>query len=112
MRQLEMILGEDEFRAGLREYLRAHAFGNATWADLINVLDARTPENLETWSRVWVEEAGRPIVTTDLRVENGRIARLALVQQDPVRRARARRGPSACRSRSATTTRFGGSPSA
>ena len=84
MRQLEMILGEDEFRAGLREYLRAHAFGNATWGDLIDVLDARTPENLETWSRVWVEEAGRPIVATDLRVEHGRIARLALVQQDPV----------------------------
>ncbi len=73
MRQLEMILGESDFRAGLREYLRAHAFANATWSDLINVLDARTPENLEAWSRVWVEEAGRPIVTTDLRVENGRI---------------------------------------
>jgi aminopeptidase N len=84
MRQLEMILGESEFRAGLREYLRAHAFANATWADLIHVLDARTPENLETWSRVWVEEAGRPSVTTDLRVENGRIVQLALVQQDPV----------------------------
>jgi aminopeptidase N len=86
MRQLEMILGESDFRAGLREYLRAHAFANATWADLIHVLDARTPENLEAWSRVWVEEAGRPIVTTSLRVENGRIARLALVQQDPVPR--------------------------
>jgi aminopeptidase N len=86
MRQLEMILGENGFRAGLREYLRAHAFANATWADLIHVLDARTPENLEAWSRVWVEEAGRPIVTTELRVEDGRITRLALVQQDPVPR--------------------------
>ena len=63
MRQLEMILGESGFQAGLREYLRAHAFANATWSDLIHVLDARTPENLEAWSRVWVEEAGRPIVS-------------------------------------------------
>jgi aminopeptidase N len=84
MRQLEMILGESGFQAGLREYLRTHAFANATWGDLIRVLDARTPENLEAWSRVWVEEAGRPIVTTELLVENGRIARLALVQQDSV----------------------------
>jgi aminopeptidase N len=85
MRQLEMILGESGFQAGLREYLRAHAFANATWSDLIRVLDARTSENLEAWSRVWVEEAGRPIVTADLAVQDGRIARLALAQDDPVR---------------------------
>ena len=86
MRQLEMIVGEDGFRDGLREYLRAHAFANATWADLIRVLDARTPDDLEAWSRAWVEEAGRPVITTDLRVENGRIARLAFAQRDPVPR--------------------------
>ena len=86
MRQLEMILGEDGFRDGLREYLRAHSFANATWADLIRVLDARTPEDLETWSHAWIEEAGRPVITTDLRVENGRIARLAFVQRDPAPR--------------------------
>ena len=86
MRQLEMILGEDGFRDGLREYLGAHSFANATWADLIRVLDARTPEDLETWSHAWIEEAGRPVITTDLRVEDGRIARLALVQRDPAPR--------------------------
>ena len=86
MRQLEMMLGEDGFRDGLREYLGAHRFANATWADLIRVLDARTAEDLETWSRTWIEEAGRPVITTDLRVENGRIARLALVQRDPAPR--------------------------
>jgi aminopeptidase N len=86
MRQLEMILGEDGFRDGLREYLRAHSFANATWTDLIRVLDARTPEDLEVWSHTWIEEAGRPVITTDLRVDHGRIARLALVQRDPVPR--------------------------
>src|SRR5262249_38503661 len=30
MRQLEMILGPDVFRDGLREYLQKYAFGNAT----------------------------------------------------------------------------------
>ena len=84
MRQLETIVGEDGFRDGLREYLRGHAFGNATWPDLIRVLDARTPEDLDTWSHAWVEEAGRPAITTDLRVENGRVARLAFTQKDPV----------------------------
>ena len=50
MRQLEMIVGADGFRDGLREYLEAHAFGNATWPDLIALLDrphARGPRGLE-----------------------------------------------------------------
>jgi aminopeptidase N len=83
MRQLEGILGEAPFREGLQQYLEAHRFGNATWSDLIAILDARTPEDLAAWSRAWVEEAGRPIIRTDLRVENGRIASLAFVQRDP-----------------------------
>ena len=86
MRQLEMIVGETGFRDGLRAYLGAHAFGNATWPDLIEVLDARAPDDLEAWSRAWVNEAGRPAVTTDLRIENGRIAGLAFVQEDPAPR--------------------------
>src|SRR5471030_1325445 len=32
MRHLESLLGEENFRDGLREYLRAHAYANATWA--------------------------------------------------------------------------------
>jgi aminopeptidase N len=84
MRQLEGMLGEGPFRTGLQEYLRAHQFGNASWADLIALLDRQTPEDLASWSRAWVEEAGRPEIRTDLKVEDGRIARLAFVEQDPV----------------------------
>jgi aminopeptidase N len=86
MRQLEMMVGEDSFRDGLREYLGAHRFANATWPDLIAVLDARTPENLETWSRAWVDEAGRPAITTNLRVASGRIESLSFDQKDPAPR--------------------------
>jgi len=64
MRQLELILGETTFRDGLREYLKRYAFGNATWTDLIRVLDARTPVNLAAWSHAWVEERGRPAFIT------------------------------------------------
>ena len=84
MRQLEGILGEESFRDGLREYLRDHAFANATWSDLIVLLDRRTPEDLAAWSRAWVEEAGRPTITTELQVSGGRITRLAFAQHDPV----------------------------
>ncbi len=87
MRQLEMIVGEQRFRDGLREYLKTYAFRNATWLDLIRILDARTPENLSAWSRAWVDERGRPEFTTALRVtKDNRIGRLTITMSDPLRR--------------------------
>ena len=80
MRQLEMLLGADALRDGLREYLRRYSFGNATWADLIAILDKRTPTDLVEWSRVWVEEPGRPAIRTDLAVKDGKIAQLSFRQ--------------------------------
>ncbi len=62
MRQLEELIGETALRDGLRTYLDRHRFGNATWPDLIAILDDATPDDLATWSRVWVEEPGRPRV--------------------------------------------------
>ena len=82
MRHLEAVLGVESFRDGLREYLKAHAFGNATWSDLIAVLDARTPVDLVRWSQVWVESPGRPTIATELEVHGGRIQRLAFRQAD------------------------------
>ncbi len=87
MRQLEMIMGEQRFRDGLREYLKTYAFRNATWLDLIRILDAKTPENLAAWSRAWVEERGRPEFTTTLSLtRDNRIRRLTITMADPLRR--------------------------
>ncbi|MEO7133831.1 MAG: M1 family aminopeptidase, partial [Vicinamibacterales bacterium] len=88
MRHLEALLGEDNFRDGLRDYLKAHAFANATWSDLIAVLDARTPVDLQEWSRAWVDQPGRPAIETQLAIGNGTISRLAFRQSDPLGRKR------------------------
>lgn len=60
MKQLEALVGDTTFRAGLRRYLAEHRFGNATWTELVGVLDELSPADVRTWSRVWVEEPGRP----------------------------------------------------
>ncbi|MBI4473573.1 MAG: ERAP1-like C-terminal domain-containing protein [Acidobacteria bacterium] len=78
MRQLERILGSEKFQDGLRVYLKQFQFGNATWLDLVKVLDERTDLDLTAWSRAWVEEAGRPLIRTELEGE-----RLAFAQSDP-----------------------------
>ncbi|HSC26215.1 MAG TPA: M1 family aminopeptidase [Vicinamibacterales bacterium] len=83
MRQLELILGEGPFRKGLRTYLKDHSFGNASWPDLIDLLDRLVPEDLAAWSRAWVEEPGRPIIATDLQLRDGQIVDLSFVQRDP-----------------------------
>jgi len=61
MRQLERLMGPEAFQAGLREYLKTYAHGNATWPDLIAILDARTPADLQAWNQVWVNQPGRPV---------------------------------------------------
>ena len=63
MGQLEALVGAETFRDGLRTYLAAHRFDNATWPDLVRVLDSLSAEDVTAWSRVWVEEPGRPTVT-------------------------------------------------
>ncbi|CAN5888477.1 M1 family aminopeptidase [soil metagenome] len=86
MRQLETIVGAEPFRDGLREYLKLHAYANATWHDLIAALDPRTPEDLVAWSRAWVEEAGRPTITTTLQKEGEVVKSITLTQTDPIER--------------------------
>jgi aminopeptidase N len=86
MRQLERLVGDDNFRDGLRDYLKRFSFANATWPELIQLLDDRTPEDLAAWSHAWVDEDRRPVISTELTVSGGRIERLALTQHDPVSR--------------------------
>lgn len=60
MQQLETLLGEEVLRQGLQQYLMQHSFANATWPDLIAVLDGLSEHDLAEWSQVWINEPGRP----------------------------------------------------
>jgi aminopeptidase N len=81
MRQLERLMGADAFRDGLREYLKKYAYHNASWPELISILDARTPIDLQAWNKVWVNEPGRPQFTYQLKTENGKIKNLIINQK-------------------------------
>ena len=88
MQHLENRLGARAFRDGLRDYLRKFSYANATWPDLIAILDQRSDEDLRQWSHVWVEEAGRPRLRTVLHRTEDRIAGLSLLQDDPAGQGR------------------------
>lgn len=83
MRQLERLIGEVAMREGLREYLSRFRFGNATWLDLVRILDDRTDRDLAAWSKAWIEDSGRPTIETALeRDERGAVANLSFAQTD------------------------------
>ena len=60
MDKLANMLGEQAFRDGLREYLKAYGYSNASWNELIDILDSHTEINLKEWSDVWIKEPGMP----------------------------------------------------
>src|SRR3989449_553232 len=59
MRQLQLLVRPHSLPDGLRDYLRGHAYAHAPWADLIGVLDPRTPEGLAAWGPAWGGGGGR-----------------------------------------------------
>ncbi len=81
MRQLERLMGADAFRDGLREYLKKYSYGNASWPDLIEILDKRTPADLQAWNKVWVNTPGRPHFIYVIQQKNGLISRFTITQK-------------------------------
>ncbi len=89
MRHLERLIGEDSLRDGLREYLTRFSFANASWTDLIALLDDRTPDDLTAWSRVWIEDLGRPTIEVRMQRDTaGHLARMVVAQSDPLGKGR------------------------
>ena len=83
MRQLEATLGEDNFRNGMRTYIKKFAHDNATWDDLIAILDLETEVDLVQWSKVWVNSAGRPVIEGQLTFnDDDKIQSMELHQRD------------------------------
>lgn len=80
MRQLERLMGPDALRDGLREYLKKYAYSNATWPDLIAILDKYTAADLAAWNKVWVNETGRPKFRYSIENEDDKIKQLIVMQ--------------------------------
>ena len=89
MKQLELLVGEKTFQEGMQIYLSNYAYDNATWPDLIRILDDLSHEDLTAWSKVWVDEPDRPIVEYDLVIDQDTlIQELTLKQSDSKKKNR------------------------
>ncbi len=82
LKQLWYVLGDRNFRNGLRHYLRAHAYGNATWSDLVHALEQASGRRLGGWANAWIRKRGMPQVNVAWTCSAGKLARLTLLQRD------------------------------
>ena len=62
MDKIVEFMGEEAFRAGIQEYLRTYAYGNATWNDLVAILDKHSEEDIAKFSHAWVDRAYMPMI--------------------------------------------------
>lgn len=63
LRMMEQYLGPEVFRDGVREYLRAHAYGNADTGDLWRALGHVARQPIPDVMNGWIYYSGYPVVT-------------------------------------------------
>lgn len=63
LRMLEQFLGDDVFRRGIQEYIKAHQYGNAPASDLWAALEAASGQPVSAIARDWFARPGFPLVT-------------------------------------------------
>jgi aminopeptidase N len=71
LRQLVAWVGRDAFLDGIKDYCRAHEFGNATLDDFLAALEASSGRDLHAWSKEWLETAGVNTLRPDFATTEG-----------------------------------------
>ena len=77
LKQLQAYVGYEEFFAGVRTHFDNHAYGNATFADLLGALEQASGRDLADWAEQWLRTTG----PSTLRPEIGET--FAVLQEDP-----------------------------
>ncbi|MGA5464788.1 aminopeptidase N [Mycobacterium sp. NPDC050041] len=81
LKQLVAYVGLESFLAGLRDYFRDHAFGNATFGDLLGALEKSSGRDLSGWGRQWLKTTGLNTLRADFDLDaDGRFTRFAIDQ--------------------------------
>jgi aminopeptidase N len=81
LRMLEAYLGPEVFRDGIRRYVRARAFSNATPADLWAALSAASAQNIAALAAPWTEQPGFPLIILSSHCDQDGTRHLDLSQQ-------------------------------
>jgi aminopeptidase N len=81
LRMLEAYIGPEKFRDGIRSYMKAHAFSNATTADLWLALDAASGNKVSEVAADWTQQPGFPLVTATAQCDESGNRSVTLTQK-------------------------------
>ena len=70
LRMLELYLGENVYRDGIRNYLKKHSYANTVTTDLWDALEEVSGQPVRDLMNTWILQGGHPLVS----LENGRIS--------------------------------------
>lgn len=83
LRALSFVIGEENFRDGVRLFLKEHAYANAEWSDLIGAFERVSKQKLQSWADAWVKRRGAPQVDVEWKCDaQGLIDSFEIRQRD------------------------------
>ena len=81
LKQLVAYVGRENFFTGLKAYFDAHAWKNTELRDLLVELEKASGRDLDEWVRVWLQESGVNVLTPELKVSDGVLTELLILQE-------------------------------
>jgi aminopeptidase N len=63
MRMIQQYIGDDAFRAGLKEYFQTHAYANTVGNDLWDAFEKSSGKQIKQIMNTWISQPGFPVVT-------------------------------------------------
>lgn len=63
LHMMRSVMGDEKFFAGIREYYATYAFGNASTADFMNIMEKHGGYNVKSYFDNWLKYGGYPILT-------------------------------------------------
>ena len=82
LKQLNYLVGDTVFQRGVRQFLSAHAYSNATWRDLLGSIGGAWGHDLlGGFGQNFMLRPGMPVVESRLTVRGGKVASLTLAQR-------------------------------
>lgn len=82
MRMLEQKVGETGLREALRVYLKEYSWSNATWNNLVTIIESESGQPLKHWSSMWTSEAGMPMIRPVI-TSSGDLFNISFEESDP-----------------------------
>ncbi|WJZ03428.1 aminopeptidase N [Corynebacterium freiburgense] len=80
LKQLQAYVGREEFLSGVRKHFANHAFGNATFEDLLQTLEEASGRDLSSWASQWLTTTGINTLRPKFTVQNGSYASFSVEQ--------------------------------